>query len=173
MDDKIKLDPRNYRVHDDRNKQLINKSLTECGAGRSILVDRDNVIIAGNGVYRQAEELGLKVRVIESDGEELIVVKRTDLTAADDRRKLLALADNHTSDTSQFDFSAIIEDFDVDVLGDWEIEIDDFSVNESDLDSFFDSDSKRQTGKSKVLICPHCGKNIHEEVKDEKENNNL
>lgn len=158
MDDKIKLDPRNYRVHDDRNKQLINKSLTECGAGRSILVDRDNVIIADNGVYRQAEELGLKVRVIESDGEELIVVKRTDLTAADDRRKLLALADNHTSDTSQFDFSAIIEDFDVDVLGDWEIDIP-FAEIPTDIDSFFEGTDKAGI-KKKYIVCPHCGKEI-------------
>jgi hypothetical protein len=66
----IKTDSRNYRIHGDKNKALINKSLTECGAGRSILIDKDDVIIAGNGVYEQAQALGLKVRVIESDGSD-------------------------------------------------------------------------------------------------------
>lgn len=158
MNETIKLDPRNYRIHGDENKQLINKSLTECGAGRSILVDSDNVVIAGNGVYEQAVKLGLKVRVIESDGRELIVVKRTDLTTTDDKRKLLALADNHTSDTSQFDFSAIIEDFGVDELGDWSIDIP-FDEIPTDIDSFFEGADK--TGnKKKYLVCPHCGKEI-------------
>lgn len=133
MDETIKLDPRNYRVHDDENKLLINKSLTECGAGRSILVDRDNIVIAGNGVYEQATKLGLKVRVIESDGKELIVVKRTDLTTTDGKRKLLALADNHTSDTSRFDFSAVVEDFGVDILEDWSFDIDDFLFGDDDI----------------------------------------
>ena len=33
----IKFDKRNYRIHSDENKELIKKSLLECGAGRSIL----------------------------------------------------------------------------------------------------------------------------------------
>ena len=98
----IKIDPRNYRIHGDENKRLIHKSLVECGAGRSVLADRDNVLIAGNGVYEEAQKLGLKVRIVESDGTELIVIKRKDLSTEDEKRKLLALADNHTSDTSRF-----------------------------------------------------------------------
>ena len=96
----LKYDPRNYRIHTDKNKRLIKKSLEDCGTGRSILLDRNDVIIAGNGVYEQALELGLKVRVVESDGNELIAIRRTDLSTEDEKRKLLALADNHTSDTS-------------------------------------------------------------------------
>lgn len=56
---KIKFDKRNYRKHNERNKELINKSLKELGAGRSILLDRDDSLIAGNGVYEQAEKLGI------------------------------------------------------------------------------------------------------------------
>lgn len=119
----IKIDPNNYRIHDDKNKRLIRKSLEECGAGRSILFDNDDCIIAGNGVYEQAQELGLKVRIIESDGTELIAIKRKDLSTADARRKTLALADNHTSDMSFFDFDAIVKDFGVDELDTWELEI--------------------------------------------------
>lgn len=127
--DEIKLDSRNYRIHGEENLRLIRKSLSECGAGRSIVIDRDNVMIAGEGVYEQAKELGLKVRIIESDGKELIAIKRTDLSTEDERRKLLAFADNHTSDTSRFDFSALVEDFSMDVLDDWRLELDDFNVD--------------------------------------------
>ena len=89
----IKYDPHNYRIHGEENKRLINKSLVECGAGRSIVVDRDDVIISGNGVYEQAQALGLKVRIIESDGNELIAIKRVDLATDDEKRKLLSFAD--------------------------------------------------------------------------------
>lgn len=130
--DEIKLDSRNYRIHGEENKRLIRKSLSECGAGRSIVIDRDNVMIAGEGVYEQAQALGLKVRIIESDGKELIAIKRTDLSTEDERRKLLAFADNHTSDTSRFDFSAIVEDFGIEVLDDWSFDIDSFNVDIED-----------------------------------------
>ncbi len=119
----FKLDTNNYRLHNDKNKRFINKSLAECGAGRSILVDSDDCLIAGNGVYEQAQKLGIPIRVIETDGTELVVVKRTDLSADDDKRKLLALVDNHTSDTSDFDYGLIADDFSAGVIADWEIDI--------------------------------------------------
>uniref|UniRef100_UPI00356729A5 hypothetical protein n=1 Tax=Mariniphaga sediminis TaxID=1628158 RepID=UPI00356729A5 len=123
QEDNLKLDPKNYRVHDDRNKRLIKKSLEDCGAGRSIVADKDNVIIAGNGVYEQAKELGIPIKFIETDGKELIVVKRTDISTDDEKRKLLALADNRTSDTSFFDMELVLEDFSNDDLDLWEFEL--------------------------------------------------
>lgn len=119
----LKFDPKNYRIHGEKNKRLIQKSLVDCGAGRSILIDKEDCIIAGNGVYEQAQELGLKVRIIESDGTELIAIKRTDLKTEDARRKALALADNYTSDTSVFDVEAILEDFTEEDIDAWEFSI--------------------------------------------------
>ena len=128
----IKFDERNYRIHNEKNKRVIRRSLENCGAGRSVLMDNDNVLIAGNGVYEQAQELGLKVRIIESDGKELIAIKRTDLSTEDDRRKALALADNHSSDTSVFDIELVMEDFSTDDLDLWEFSIDmqDFQIGD-------------------------------------------
>ena len=120
----LKFDLSNYRIHGEKNKRLIQKSLIECGAGRSILFDNENCIIAGNGVYEQAQVLGLKVRIIESDGTELIAIKRTDLKTEDARRKALALADNYTSDTSVFDVEAVMKDFTEEDLDLWEFSID-------------------------------------------------
>ena len=101
----IKFDKRNYRKHSDKNKNLINKSLKECGAGRSIVIDNEDNIIAGNGIYEQAQTLGIKTKIIETDGSELVVVKRTDLATDDEKRKQLAVMDNSTSDSSEFDFT--------------------------------------------------------------------
>ena len=104
----IKQDPRNARVHNTRNQRAIRESL-ELGAGRSILVDADNVIIGGNGVFTEAEKLGIPVKIVDSDGSELIAVRRTDLHTDDAKRKALAIADNRTGDHSHFDDAAVVD----------------------------------------------------------------
>ena len=86
-DTEIKFDSKNYRKHDDRNLKLIKKSLKECGAGRSILLDAEGEIIAGNATYKTAKEANIPVKIIETDGKELIAVKRTDLKTEDKKRK--------------------------------------------------------------------------------------
>ena len=43
---KIKLDSKNYRVHSEKNKMIIDKSLKELGAGRSILIDSENEMMS-------------------------------------------------------------------------------------------------------------------------------
>lgn len=120
---KITFDKKNYRKHSEQNKKRIRKSLTECGAGRSVLVDKDGCLIAGNGVYEQAEKMGIKTRVVETDGTELVVVKRTDIGTDDPKRKTLALADNATSDGVEWDFDNIGVDFDISVAEDWGIKL--------------------------------------------------
>lgn len=136
---KIKLDSKNYRVHTDKNKMIIDKSLKELGAGRSILIDSENEIIAGNGVFEQAEKQNIKIKIVETDGTELIAVKRTDLKTNDKKRKKLALIDNHSTDTSNFDMELIKEDF-VDVeLEEWEFELEEvgevLDAQEDDFDA--------------------------------------
>lgn len=121
---KIKQDKKNYRKHGDRNKAMIRRSLEECGAGRSILIDNENTAIAGNGVLEQAEKLGIPIRVIESNCSELIAVKRTDLSPDDPKRKELALADNATTDASDWDFDAMQDDgWTADDLSEWGVEV--------------------------------------------------
>ena len=120
--EEIKFDALNYRTHDEKNLKLIKKSLKELGAGRSIVIDSEGEIIAGNATYKQAQELGLPVQVIETDGKRLIVVKRTDLKTQDKKRKRLALMDNSTSDKVQWDFDHIAADFDLSELPDFGIE---------------------------------------------------
>lgn len=128
----IKIDKRNYRKHSDRNKSLINKSLSECGAGRSILIDNENSIVAGNGLFEQSQKLGIPIRVIETDGTELIAVKRTDLATDDEKRKQLAIMDNSTSDSSEFDMELLTDDFDVDTLSEFGVDVADFDLSNTE-----------------------------------------
>ena len=129
----IKFDAHNYRKHSDKNKSLINKSLKECGAGRSIVIDNDGEIIAGNGIYEQAQKLKIPTKIIETDGSELVVVKRTDLNTNDEKRKQLAIMDNSTSDSSEFDLESLQADFDVEQLQDWGLDVEFESLEEQEI----------------------------------------
>jgi ParB-like chromosome segregation protein Spo0J len=93
--DNLTPDPRNARHHPERNLSLLATSLQEVGAARSIVVDEDGVILAGNATVTAAAQAGIhRVRIIDTDGSELVAVRRTGLTPEQKRR--LALLDNRT-----------------------------------------------------------------------------
>ena len=77
---------------------LLRRAIQILGFGRSILVDKDDIVIAGNDVYKIAREMGANIRVIETCGDELIVVKRTDVSIQDKKGKEMALTDNLTQE---------------------------------------------------------------------------
>ena len=114
-------DEHNYRKHSDTNKARIKKSIDEAGLGRSVVIDADGVLVAGNGVQSVIDK-DTPVKVVETDGTELVVVKRTDLHTGDPRRKTLALADNATADDVEWDFEAIAEDWTEDEAGEWGVD---------------------------------------------------
>ena len=58
-----------WRRHPRRNQELIRRSLEEVGPFRSIALDGDGIVRAGNGVLEQAQALGLKVRVVEAKAD--------------------------------------------------------------------------------------------------------
>lgn len=115
-------DEHNYRKHSETNKARIKKSIDEAGLGRSVVIDADGVLVAGNGV-QQVIDKDTPVKVVETDGTELVVVKRTDLHTGDPRRKTLALADNATADDVEWDFDAIAEDWSQDEVGEWGVDV--------------------------------------------------
>ena len=74
-------------------------SLKTYGAGRSILADRSGIVIAGNKTFEEARALGLGIRVVQTAGDELVVVQRTNLDlATDPAARELALADNRVGE---------------------------------------------------------------------------
>jgi hypothetical protein len=84
-----------------RGRALLEDSLRRLGAGRSVVADRDGNVIGGNKTLDVAVELGLGVKVVETTGHELVVVKRNDLslTDGDDKRaRELAYLDNRVAE---------------------------------------------------------------------------
>ena len=102
-------DPQNRRAHNPRNVGMIVDALQHVGAARSIVIDEDNVILAGNGVTEAAVGAGItKVRVIEAAGDEIIAVRRSGLTA--DQKRALALYDNRTAELATWNVEQLTAD---------------------------------------------------------------
>jgi len=100
IDDLI-LDDQNANDGTEAGQQLIEQSIATLGLGRSVVVDKNNRLIAGNKTTTGARGQGIeKVVIVDTTGDELVVVRRTDLDLADDddhRGRALALADNYTA----------------------------------------------------------------------------
>jgi len=105
---KLTPDPNNARKRTPLSASVIRKSLEQFGAARSIVVDENDVIRAGNGTYEEAGQLGIeKVVTIEVDGNTIVAVKRKGLT--EEQWKQYAIADNTASDFSTWDFDILSE----------------------------------------------------------------
>jgi len=95
-------DPNNLRLHPERSKEAIGASVRELGAARSIVVDGQGVVRAGNGTLEAAAAAGItEAVVIETDGKQLVVVKRPDWTP--EQALAYAIADNRAGELSHFD----------------------------------------------------------------------
>jgi len=91
-------DDKNFNKGSEFGQGLIEKSFEKFGAGRSILIDKNNKIIAGNKSTENYGALGGQdVIVVESDGKQLIAVKRTDIDLDTAQGREMALADNATA----------------------------------------------------------------------------
>jgi len=122
----LQNDHKNARKRTDRSSKLIAESLSKFGAARSIVIDENNRILAGNGTIAGAKAAGIKnLKVIETDGNEIIAVKRTGLS--EDEKVGLALADNRTSDLSEWDLNMLEE-----------------LSQEHDLEPWFDNDDLKE-----------------------------
>ena len=82
-----------------RGSAMLEKSLREYGAGRSVLVDKAGRIIAGNKTIEAAGSIGLDDAVmVETDGTRVVIVKRTDLDLDSPQGRGLAIADNRVAE---------------------------------------------------------------------------
>lgn len=96
----LKQDQANPNKGNKKGRALIKESITKFGAGRSILVDKNGVVIAGNNVHKAAVEAGLDVKVIKTTGDQLVVVQRTDIDINTPEGRELSLADNVAAKTN-------------------------------------------------------------------------
>lgn len=154
-------DPKNANRGTERGRGALEDSLRRHGAGRSILVDKHGVTIAGNKTLEVAAELGLAVREVETDGHELVVVRRTDLDlATDPEARRLALADNRVGQLDlDFDPEQLAADVTagLDVSGLWtELELGEVFGKVPDF-APVPEDQQGRLDEKKRVTCPECG----------------
>ena len=146
----LSLDDHNANLGSERGRYMLDNSLRQYGAGRSILVDKNGKIIAGNKTVEAASDIELDdIIVVETDGTKLVAVKRTDLDLdTDENARLLAYADNRTSEFLNWspdvigfdieqgvDLSGMFQDFEIDnILGNVQAETYDFNELDQELD---------------------------------------
>jgi hypothetical protein len=115
------LDERNANKGTKRGRELLAKSLESYGAGRSVVVDSHNRVIAGNKTVEAARAAGLQsITVIETDGSSLVAVQRGDLDLRKDKKaRELAIADNRVSEIDLEWNPEVLASLDVDLKEFW------------------------------------------------------
>lgn len=126
----LKSAPRNARTHSEAQIGLIAKSIEKFGFTNPVLVDRNHNVIAGHGRIAAARKLGwfsvpcLQVREM-----------------TDDQKRAYLIADNRLAERAGWDkeilaieFQALLDhDFDLDVIGFDQVEIDQILTLETDV----------------------------------------
>ena len=151
--DSLTLDPKNARKHGEKDLAAIAKSLDKFGQVTPIVITSDNIVVKGNGTMMAAMSLGWqKIDAI-----------RTELTG--EQVTAYAIADNRTSDLSEFDNDVLLEllqgisDQDlIDATG-----FDDAAMDEllkqvqPDFETAgIDDQGKLDELSPKIATCPHC-----------------
>ena len=142
----LKFDHKNARKRTDSSARLIQESLQRYGAARSIVIDEENRILAGNGTIEAAKALGLaKLKVVEASGDEIIAVRRSGLS--EDEKVGLAIADNRAAE-----------------LSDWDAEMLQQLSEEHDLEPWFEAEDLEELLKEAEQLDPVEGNTDPEEV---------
>lgn len=118
-------DDKNFNKGNEFGESLIEKSFNKFGAGRSVLIDKNNRLIAGNkSTEKFSAQGGQKVVIIETDGDTLVAVKRNDIDLDTPEGRELALADNATAKANiVFDAELIEAEVGEAVAEEWKIDI--------------------------------------------------
>lgn len=99
-------DPQNARQHNPRNVGMIEQALGEVGAARSIVIDEDGVILAGNATIEAAAQAGIdRVVVVPADGSTIVAVQRVGLTP--EQKTKLAIYDNRAAELATWDVGVL------------------------------------------------------------------
>lgn len=147
--DSIKPYVNNPRDNDDAINAVAN-SIHEFGWQQPIVVDKDNVIIAGHTRYKAAQSLGLK---------EVPVVVASNLS--DQQVRAYRLADNKTAELADWDTKKLDEELQ-DIL---DIDMTDFGFDEDiefdpadDVDTRIDEPTDIDEDDDLIEVkCPKCG----------------
>jgi hypothetical protein len=122
-------DPSNVRLHSKKNIMAIKGSLAKFGQVKPIVINKDKIVIAGNGTLEAAIDLGwtdINVVISELDG-----INQT----------AYAIADNRTAELAEWDSDAL--GLTLKALQDEEYDLTSIGFDEDDFDSFWPDEEKK------------------------------
>ena len=130
IDDLIQ-DDHNFNRGTEQGAQLIERSFRECGAGRSVFIDKDNRLVGGNKAQKGFKAAGKrKVIIVDSDADTLVAVRRKDVSLDSEEGRKMALLDNLTTQVNLAWDETELEAVQADVEG---FEVADFGFDIEDL----------------------------------------
>ena len=137
IDDLIQ-DDHNFNKGTEEGARLIERSFKDYGAGRSVLIDRNNRLVGGNKAQKGFKGAGFrKVVIVDSDADTLVAVRRKDVDLDSKEGRDMALLDNLTTqknlawdEVELQQVGANVEGFDV---GDFGVSIDQLPGNPFDV----------------------------------------
>ena len=136
----------NPRLNDNAVPYVM-ESIKEFGFKNPVILDRNNVIVAGHTRIKAATELGIK---------EVPCIYAKDLT--EEQVKAYRLADNKVAEMSAWDFGKLEEE-----LENLEIDMGEFGFTDYGYDGNIDElfeDAPETEKKAKTVTCPNCGEEI-------------
>ena len=138
----------NPRINDE-TVEYVKNSIKEFGFKVPVVIDKDNVIIAGHTRIKASKELGIK---------DIPCIIADDLT--EEQVKAFRLADNKVSEKSMWDYTKL--DQELESILDIDMSIFDFDINTDDLELDYDNENEVEDINKKLCRCPKCG-HINEE----------
>ena len=135
--------PNNPR-HNDEAVDKVAASIREFGFKVPIIVDKDNVIVAGHTRLKAAQKLGL---------EKVPVIRADDLT--DEQVKAFRLVDNKTQELAGWDFDkmkAEIQSISGIDMREFGFLVDEMQKTKEQMDVEDDEDQR--------ILCPRCGAEV-------------
>lgn len=158
--DKVIPYANNPRNNDGEAVDRVAASIAEYGFKSPIIIDKDNVIVAGHTRLKAARKLNLA---------KVPIIRANDLTPA--QVKAFRLAENRVSEYATWNnelLSIELEglqdlEFDLDLTGFEQWELDNLlnPVSDDDLQDFF-IDKEEKPKESKKVTCPHCGESFEQ-----------
>ena len=133
----------NPRINDEA-VEYVKNSIKEFGFKVPIVIDKDNVIIAGHTRIKASKELGIK---------DIPCIIADDLT--EEQVKAFRLADNKVSEKSMWDYTKLDEE--LDSILDIDMSVFDFNLSDIDWNDIGEiSEETYQEPSHKMLECPKC-----------------
>jgi hypothetical protein len=160
MSKKIKLssliqDDKNNNKHTAYGMDLLEKSVNKVGIIESITVSNDDKIISGNARHEViGKNFDKEAIVIETDGTQPIIIKRTDIESNTKQFYEASILANTTAKKNiDFDIEVIESlgvEYDIDVV---DLGVDIYNNDTINLDNFFEEDNNNnKENKNKIVL---------------------